>query len=206
MSWAPIYVSTTELAAYTRIGDVDDDAQIELATTAASRAVDQRCRRQFGLLDAVEARYYTARWVCPLLRWVVDIDDLMSTAGLVVAVALDDELDYTDGTITGYDLLPVNAAADGRPWSQLAVRSGSSVQPNCTVNGVRVTARWGWPGIPDPIRQACLLQASRLLSRRDSPFGVAGSAEMGSEVRLLARLDPDVAVAVRPFRRVWGAV
>ena len=39
----------------------------------------------------------------------------MSTAGLVVAVALDDELDYTDGTITGYDLLPVNAAADGRP-------------------------------------------------------------------------------------------
>jgi hypothetical protein len=66
---------------------------------------------------------------------------------------------------------------------------------------VRVTALWGWSAVPPAIEQATLLQASRLLIRRDSPYGVAGSPEAGTEIRLLARLDPDVDVAVAPYRR-----
>ena len=205
MAWARDYATVGELAAHVRIGDAADDASLALAIATASRAIDQACNRQFGKVDVAEARYYTARYDCARARWWVAIDDLMTTTDLAVAVALDADLDYTDGTITGYDLRPINAAAEGRPWTQLWVRSTSTVQPNCTEQGVRVTARWGWSGVPDSIRQACLLQASRLLARRDSPFGVAGSAEMGSELRLLARLDADVAVAVRPYRRVWGA-
>ena len=208
MAWAPDYATAEELAAFVRISDTDDDAQLSLAIAAASRTIDgpSGCSRQFGQVDAAVARYYTARWDRHMCRWVVDIDDLMSTSGLEVAVALDTDLDYTDGTITGYDLLPINAAADGRPWTQLAVRFTSSVQPNCTEHGVRITALWGWSAVPDAIKEACLLQASRLVSRRDSPYGVAGSPQAGSEVRLLAKLDPDVAVALRPYRRVWGAV
>ena len=53
-------------------------------------------------------------------------------------------------------------------------------------------------------QEATLLQASRLAARRDSPFGVAGSPDAGSEMRLLARVDPDVAVALEPYRRrIW---
>ena len=37
-------------------------------------------------------------------------------------------------------------------------------------------------------------EASRWFARRNSPYGIAGSPEMGSELRLLAKLDPDVAV------------
>jgi hypothetical protein len=88
----------------------------------------------------------------------------------------------------------------------LAVRSASAVTPSGRKDAIRITAAWGWDAVPDPIEEACLLQASRLLSRRDSPHGIAGSPEAGSEIRLLERLDPDVAISCRPFRRVWGAV
>jgi hypothetical protein len=223
MAWAPDYASTTELAAFVRIGDSVDDAQIGLALAAASRAIDQATGRQFGRVTAPTARYYTARWeprrgghwggyrthVSPYGgyagRWQVGIDDLMTSTDLVVAFDGDEDQSF-GSSITDYQLGPVNAAADGRPWTELQVRPASTVQPTACENGLRITARWGWSGVPDPIRQACLLQASRLLARRNAPFGVAGSPDAGSEVRLLARLDPDVAVAVRPFRRTWGAV
>jgi hypothetical protein len=56
---------------------------------------------------------------------------------------------------------------------------------------------------PAPVKLACMLQASRLVKRRDSPFGVAGSPEFGSELRLLSKLDPDVENLLRPYRIPW---
>jgi hypothetical protein len=207
MAWAPDYTTPEDLAAFVRIGDTADDVQLGLAIAAASRAIDRACDRQFGVLAAAAPRYYTARWDVRRCRWVVKIDDLMTTTDLVVDVAADEDLDYdAGGEVTSPRLEPVNAAADGRPWTSLVVPPASAVQPSCLEHGVRITALWGWSAVPPAVEEACLLQASRLLSRRDSPLGVAGSPEAGSELRLLARLDPDVAVALRPFRRVWGAV
>lgn len=60
--------------------------------------------------------------------------------------------------------------------------------------------------IPDAVKLACLLQASRFFIRKNAPFGVAGSPQDGSEIRLLARLDPDVLVMLGPFISWWGAV
>ncbi|NIL59971.1 phage gp6-like head-tail connector protein, partial [Salinispora arenicola] len=68
-----------------------------------------------------------------------------------------------------------------------------------------ITAPWGWPAIPTAVVLATQLQASRLLTRRDSPYGVAGSPQDGSEMRLLARVDPDVEVVLRPYVRHWWA-
>ncbi len=56
---------------------------------------------------------------------------------------------------------------------------------------------------PDPVREACLLQASRLFRRGDAPFGVTGSAEFGS-MRISA-LDPDVRALLGEFRKVTAA-
>lgn len=47
---------------------------------------------------------------------------------------------------------------------------------------------------PASVKLATMIQGSRWAKRRDSPFGIAGSPEMGNEMRLLARIDPDVAV------------
>ena len=71
--------------------------------------------------------------------------------------------------------------------------------------GVEVTAKWGWTATPPAVVNANLILASRFLKRRDSPFGMAGSPEMGNELRLLSKLDPDVAVMLAHYKLFWGA-
>lgn len=205
MGWQPSYATGGELAAFTRISDSADDAQLELAIAASSRAIDDRCRRQFGRSPVAEPRIYTPRWSRSRGGWLVPIDDVATTTGLLVAADQVGDGGYATAVAAGaYRLRPNNAAAKGWPYTELLV--SSTTVATAGPDTVRVTATWGWPGIPDGIRQACLMQASRLLSRRDSPFGVAGSPDIGSELRLLSTLDPDVAVAVEPYRRrVWAA-
>lgn len=197
MAWAPDYATAAELKAYLRISDADDDAQIALAITAASRAVDQYTNRQFGLVAAAEARKYTAFWDRNRCRYVVPIDDLMTQVGLTVAVAA--------GAVDVFDLKPANSVAVGRPWTELVVAPAAAVKPTITQDAVTVTAKYGWTTVPDTVKQATLLQASRIFKRRDAPFGVAGSPELGSELRLLAKVDPDVQVALGPYVRWWAA-
>lgn len=60
-----------------------------------------------------------------------------------------------------------------------------------------IRAFWGWPEIPADIVQAQMLQAMRYYRRKDSPEGIAGTAEWGL-VRV-PRLDPDVAEMVEDY-------
>lgn len=198
MPWAPDYVTTQDLADYARIGDAVDNAQLALAITAASRAIDRHTNRQFGLVSAPEQRFYTGTYDRRRGRWVIDIDDLMTVTGLVVTAKA--------GTVDVFAKQPVNAAAEARPWIRLVVAPESAAAPNGDEDEVSVTARWGWTVVPDTIEQATLLQASRLFTRRDAPFGVAGSPDVGSEMRLLAKVDPDVAVVLGPYIRWWAAL
>lgn len=205
MSWAPDYCTSAELKSYTRIDDNVDDAQIALAVSAASRAVDQYTNRQFGLVAAPEARYYTAFYHRVLCRWVVDIDDLMTVTGLEVNADRQDDGTYEDA-IDEYALRPVNAAPTGMPWTRIVVHPTSTNLPSGRDAAVEVTARFGWTDVPVPVKQATLIQANRILERRNSPYGIAGSPDTGSELRLLAKVDADVAVILGPHVRQWGAV
>ena len=201
MGWAPAYATEGELTAHSRAHDLDD-ASVSLAIATASRAIDDRCKRQFGRVPVAEARSYIPRASRARSGWLVPIDDLMTTTGLLVAVDVDGD-GIAETVVTAYRLRPVNDVAKGRPWTELLIPS--AVVP-LVAGAVQLTALWGWPGVPDSIRQACLLQASRLLARRDAPFGIAGSPETGSEMRLLSTLDPDVRVSIEPYRRrVWAA-
>lgn len=199
MAWAPDYLTDDQLKSYERIADEVDDAQIAWAITTASRAVDEHCSqghdRQFGIVDEPEERWYTARWSSHRRRWVVTVDDFQTTAGLVVTVG--------ETVVSGPRLLPLNAAKKGRPWEQIVLPSDVDV---CGEEGeVSAVALWGWATVPVAVEQATALQASRLLARRNSPFGVAGSPEAGSEFRLLAKVDPDVAVSLKNYvRRSWS--
>lgn len=191
MSWAPDYAEVADLLAFVRIGDSVDDDQAALAITSASRAIDSATGRQFGKLDAPQERFYRPDWDASRRRWVVQIDDLM-----VEPTAVE-----SDGTATtGWVLRERNAVSKGRPWTELELASDAP-HPGC--DEVAVTAAWGWTAVPETVRQATLLQASRFLARRDSPLGVAGSPDMGGELRLLAKLDPDVETMLRGYRRTW---
>lgn len=210
MAWAPDYLTTAALKTYLRIGDTADDTLLATCITAASRAVDDACNRQFGVLAAATARYYT--WHGEYLdgRPAVPVDDLQTTTDLAVAVDVSDASAWdtiiTNGT--DFDLWPWNAAGDGKPWTHLLLRAGTSLGTfRTSARVVRVTAVFGWTAVPSLVVEATQLQAARFFARRNATFGVAGSPEVGSELRLLERLDPDVAVALRPVRRTsWGGV
>jgi hypothetical protein len=195
VSWSPDYITVPELKAYIGLADTIDDVVMVSAISAASRAVDHATNRQFGVVAAAEQRTYRARPDYELGCWVVDVDDFQSVTGLVVSVV-------DAGVVATYVKEPFNASQKGRPWTRIAFTSDSEFTPDTHPHEVAVTAVWGWTAVPVPVKQATLLQASRLFSRRHSPFGVAGSPDLGSELRLLSKLDPDVEVSLRDFRRL----
>lgn len=205
MTWAPDYCTLAALKTYMRITDSVDDALLSEAITQASRLIDKAANRQFGNTGTpVEARYYTARYDNRRNRWVVIVDDFQTVDGLLVAFDATDDASYGE-LIDEYRLHPVNSAQRGRPWYRIEVHPDSSVIPTGANEAIEVRATWGWSAVPAAIVGACKLQASRLVNRRDSPYGTTGSPETGSELRLLAKVDPDVAITVGAYWRPWGA-
>ena len=199
MAWAPDYLTLAELKSALVIGDTDDDAELGFAITAASRSIDHYAGRQFGLTGSAVARYYSAQ-----SGLVVTIDDLQTTTGLVIKEDEDRDGVFETTLVLDTDvrLYPWNATAEGRPWTEL--RAEPTETFSCHPRAFEVTGNWGWTTVPTLIKQACLIQAGRIFKRKDSPMGIAGSPELGSEIRLLARLDPDVAVLVSALRRYDG--
>lgn len=209
MTWMPDYATAAELTAYLRIGDSDDDVNAATAVTAASRAIDANANRQFGLTGSAVQRFYTYHGERTAAgQPILLIDDLMTTVGLIVGLDTGQQGTYT-GTLTigtDFDLWPRNAAAEGRPWTGVVMRRAPAFWFPYWEDGIRITANWGWSAVPVAIHQAALIQAGRYFVRKDSLYGVAGSPDIGSEVRLLARLDPDVALTVSAYKRWWGTV
>lgn len=205
MAWAPDYATPTELGAFMRTPDSLDAAQMARAITAASRAIDDHTNRQFGLVAAPEPRLYTARWSRSRGAWIVAFDDLMTATGFALAADLDDDGVFETDLTAAAIRRPLNAAAKGRPWTEVMIRASSSVQPNGCAGAVQGIGQWGWTDVPVTVTEACLMQANRLMFRRDSPHGVAGSPQTGSELRLLAKLDVDVVAHLKDYvRRVWA--
>lgn len=210
MPWAPDYITLAELKGVLDITDTDDDFALQAAISAASRAVDHATSRQFGQEDAPVERFYRVPCDRPIRTLFTDIDDLMTTTGLLV------DLDEAgDGTFTqsltldaDFRLSPPNAALNGFPWTMIDFAPGLSLPRGTDFPDVamRVTAQFGWNAVPDPVVEATLIQAERFFKRKDAPFGVAGSPEAGSEMRLLRRLDPDVRDLVATVRRYWAVM
>jgi len=197
VTWGPDYATTAQVKAFLRITDSVDDTEIASAITDASRAIDAATSRQFGNV-AAEKRTYRAYWDAPLCRWTVTIDDLQDITGMIVTVG--------GVAVTKYTLRDPNAVKKGKAFTCLTFNTDAEVLPTRTAPDVDITAPWGWTAVPVAVVNACKIQAGRFHKRRDALFGVAGSPQDGSEVRLLAKLDPDVQVSLSFYVRRWGAV
>ncbi|WP_326597752.1 phage head-tail connector protein [Streptomyces sp. NBC_01803] len=174
--------------------DTTSDALLNRALTSASRSIDATCGRRFWLDPAPVARTYRLRGrvVCEDDGEVLLTDDIGTAAGLTVETGAAGNWTAT----TNYETSPDNALADGRPVTGL-LRANGMWGTGLSTARVRVTARWGWPTVPDDIAQAALIQALRLYRRKDSPEGVTGSAEWG--VVRLSRRDPDVWALIESY-------
>lgn len=189
------YCSLTDVKAALRITDSVDDDLLERAVEAASRRIDGECSRRFYADGSASARVYMAPNT-DLLR----VEDISTLTGLVVKI--DENADGTyEKTLTAgtdFQIEPANALTQGRPVNTF--RALDTLWPVAS-NGrhlVQVTADWGWPSVPDAIREATVLLTERQYKRLDSPLGVAGFGDLGAI--MVRRIDPDVAALVAPFR------
>lgn len=186
------YATVSELKARIGIdaGDRVDDATLEQVLGAVSVGIDNYCNRRFEQVE--EARTFSPRRVDRVL-----IDDCAS----VSEVATDDgsRAYATVWAQSDFDLLPENAAPR-EPYAEIAISPLGNYTFPIIRKGLLVTGTWGWPTLPDPIHEACLLQAARVFKRKDSPFGITGTPEYG-QMRL-GRFDPDVAWLLEPYRKI----
>lgn len=186
------YATVAELKTRLGISDATDDTVLGMVLDGVSRQIDNHCRRQFFQSDAGTVRYFTAMMADECL-----IDDISTLTEL----ATDEDGDRTYSATwaaTDYDLWPYNAAERSEPYTALqAAVDGDYSFPRYR-KGVKIIGTWGWPAVPAPVIEACLIQGARVFKRKDSPFGVAGSPEVG-EMRFIPRLDPDVRQLLEPY-------
>jgi len=199
VAFAP-YATLPEFKAWVTLTDNDDDVVMSDTLESVSRWIDQHCDRHFwrdGDTGSEAARAFAA--TC---RYSLHIDDLVP--GSVTTFKTDEAGDGTYETTwapSDYQLLPVNRP-NGEPFDRVeavASRLFPLRAPSRRANRVEITGVWGWPSVPDAVKQACLIQASRMLKRRFSPEGVSSFGDLGL-VRVGTRLDPDVEQLLNPYR------
>lgn len=169
----------------------DRDDLIEQAISAASRWIDRRTGRRFYADRTATARTFQVLGGSHRVgrEQLLLVDDIASVEDLAVATGSTGNWVPVQVWSPG----PDNAIAYGRPITEIAASSGW-----LPASGrVQVTARWGWPAVPDEIAQAAQLLAARLYRRKDSPQGVLGSTEWGTA--RVSRTDPDVENLIAPF-------
>lgn len=192
------YATLAEVKSALRITDNIDDSLLEMAVESASRLIDGYANRSFYNAGTA-VRYYVAND-----SFTTVIDDLVSLTTL--ETSSDGDGFDTTWTSSDYQLQPLNGYADGltTPYTEISA-VGDFLFPIIGNEAlVKITGVWGYNTTPITVKQACIIQASRIYKRLDSPLGVAGFGDLGV-IRVSSRLDPDVAQLVDPYRKIYFA-
>ena len=191
------YATLAQIKAAARISDNVDDALLEMAVESASRAIDGHAGRSFYSAGTA-SRYFTATDA-----FVCEVDDLAGTAITLQTSAAANGVFDTTWTTIDYQLEPTNGIVDGLtvPYTRIRAIQNYLFPVLGGEALVKVTGVFGWSAVPISITQACIIQASRIFKRLDSPLGIAGFGDLGA-MRVSRYLDPDVEQLVAPYRRV----
>lgn len=172
-----------------------DTDLLERAITAASRAVDAHCGRRFWQDTVPATKSYVAPY--PDVAWV---DDISETGSLVVEVGGPGS--WSALTLDSDFVLWPDIPDAAHAWWRIEMINGEIPRPVGRARNLRVTAKFGWSGVPDAVRTATILKAASLFQRKDAVFGVAGFGEFGP-VRI-TRKDPDVYDLLHDYVRGWA--
>jgi hypothetical protein len=195
------YCTLDQLKAESAIVDTTDDLRLEMCIGAASRQIDGFTGRRFWQDSAVKVREFYAD-----NSRICYVDDISTATGLIVKVdSADNGFVSGDTTLTitsGFVLRPLNAADDVpvRPYTEIVLTSNAAAWfPVCADRpGVQVTAKFGWPAVPDDVTKACLIQANQLFKAQDAVFGGVTLGEMGA-LRVRERMNPIAAALLEPY-------
>jgi hypothetical protein len=91
----------------------------------------------------------------------------MSAAPTTVSVDYDDNRTYSDLDSGDFELDPINAALDGMPYTAMYINPTSAEYfPKDTRNGVKVLAKFGFPSVPDDIKELTLAISQNVYAGR----------------------------------------
>lgn len=185
------YATLDEVKSAVGIDDSRDDSELQIALDATVDLVDRHCRRTFVENDqsgSAETRIFEGG-TC------VGVDDLVAVDK--IETRSSHKASWTEVPSDDYELRPLNADTRSFPYTQVLLLEATHVWQ------VRVTAHFGWPATPDAVKQATILQASRIARRREAPFGISQvpSFDGNTGMRLLSKLDADVELLLQGFRR-----
>lgn len=164
------------------------DEALTDALASATAEIERHCDRQFNKAASATARVFE-----PVDVRLTRVDDFWTTTGLVVETDPGGAGSFTTAFTSGdYELFPLNGVVNGQigwPYSEIKAVAGLYfpkyvTQPYRRVGVVRVTAQWGWAAVPAPVKQACLIMAAETFKLKDAPFGVAGSDQFGTILRV----------------------
>lgn len=192
------YATLEQIKSAIRITDAVDDSLLEMAVESASRMIDAECDRNFYSSGTATRDYV------PSDSYIVYTDDITE----IVSVKIDDA---GEGTFpitlqtTDFQAEPVNQLVSGNMFPITRLRMiGDYLLPIWYDQAtVRIEGVYGFAPTPIQVTQACIIQASRIYKRLDSPLGVAGFGDMGA--MRVGKTDPDVSMLIRPFKKYAAA-
>jgi hypothetical protein len=175
------YVELARLKDYLKFkpDKIEQDENIIDAIASASSEIEKHCNRQFNKSDVATARVYE-----PDDRYEVTVDDFWTTDGLIVEIdSVGDGSFSTVVPASDYEVYPRNGVVDGQigwPYYEIRLVDGYFPVGLRRKGVVRVTAKWGWPTVPEAVRQACVIIAAETFQLKDAPFGTAGMDQFGN--------------------------
>lgn len=185
--------------AYTTTALVKASLGIPAATTSEDTAIQAAIDAAEALIDNYTGRTFEtvteARTYLPRTASVVDVDDIATASGLVIKTDEDQDGTFETTLTITTDYVIVKNAAPFRLITNVNRGWPLSLYGRPTIE---VTATFGYSTtVPDNIKQAALLMASRLFQRKASPLGFqAGAISEFGPVRI-SRTDPDVAALLQ---------
>lgn len=194
------YSTRAELLATLNLtGETFANDDIDVALEAASRAIDAACDRRFYAdSDATQIRYFSADSM-----WVLPVHDVVTITTVATDVDGDGTFETTLTANTDFFAEPLNAAADGWPYTRLVINPQTSSYFPVGTRTVKITGKYGWTAVPVAIEQATRILASKLMRRsREAPFGVVSAGIDTGVVMRIAIQDPDVRFLIDPYRRL----
>lgn len=195
------YATLAQVKAGLRIptNDTVDDTLLEMATESASRLIDSYLGRRVFQSGTITRSY------APEFTNVVQTDDIAGTAVTITSSSGADGVYDITFEASDFQLEPLNGIADGvtMPFTRIRAIGDYAFVTAFGEATLRVQGVFGFPATPTEITQATIIQASRIFKRLDSPLGVMGFGDLGV-IRVGAKLDPDVAQLVHPFKKMRG--
>ena len=201
MALADPYATAPEYRARVTKTDTSEDATTLIdQLKGVSRWLDRELRRFFNIDAAVVTRTFDGNGATRL--WLPR--DIATTTGLIVKVDDDADWDYDYTLAIGTDFWvgPPDADKDPEPWpwQYLEVNPNGQIgQWPDIVRSVQVTAKFGWPAVPQAIKELTVM-----VTRNWRDMLESGMAVTLQNLETAAGFTPDARLLWRDVQRTYA--